>query len=528
MAINDIYSDGIASGWDVRNAATLGADETLEADVVIVGSGAGGGTAAEILSAAGLKVLMLEEGALYTAADFKDMDELRGFGTLYQEGAGRMTSDGAVYIFQGRSVGGSTTVNWTTSLRTPEPTLAHWGREFGLRDSAAADMAPWFARMEERLGVAPWATEPNRNNALLRDGCDKLGWGWKVIPRNVRGCWNLGYCGLGCPTNAKQSMLVTTIPQALSQGMSLLHHARVETVRFGSNGVESLQVRALGADLRTPTGVTLTVKARHYVLAGGAINTPALLLRSQAPDPRGLIGQRTCIHPVNASVALFDEPVNGFHGAPQSIYSDHFLWPEHGVGYKLEVPPLQPVLMSGIFGGHGERLSLDMAQLDRAQVNIALMRDGFSAQTAGGRIRIDGAGNPLLDYELSDELWDGLRRAYLTMAEAQFAAGAHSVRPAHLDGRDYRSMDEARKAIAELPMRKQRVTLYTAHLMGGCPMGEDRKRCVVDSRGRHHEIENLSVFDGSTFPTSIGANPQLSIYGFVARNATALAESMKS
>lgn len=100
--------------------------------------------------------------------------------------------------------------------------------------------------------------------------------------------------------------------------------------------------------------------------------------------------------------------------------------------------------------------------------------------------------------------------------------------PAHLDGRDYRSMDEARTAIADLPMRTQRVTLYTAHLMGGCPMGEDRTRCVVDSRGRHHDFENLSVFDGSMFPTSIDANPQLPIYGFVARNATALAESMKS
>ncbi|MFP5305734.1 MAG: GMC family oxidoreductase N-terminal domain-containing protein, partial [Gammaproteobacteria bacterium] len=266
MAITDIYGDGIAAGWKVRDASTLSADDTLEADVVIVGSGAGGGTAAEILTAAGLQVLMLEEGALYTAADFRDMDELRGYSTLYQEGAGRTTADGAVQIFQGRSVGGSTTVNWTTSLRTPAPTLAHWAQAYALRDSDEAQMAPWFARIEERLGIAPWAAEPNRNNALLRDGCDKLGWSWSTIPRNVRGCWNLGYCGLGCPTNAKQSMLVTTIPQALAGGMTLIHHARAERLHFDANGIERLTVRVLGADVRTPTGVTLTVKARHYVL----------------------------------------------------------------------------------------------------------------------------------------------------------------------------------------------------------------------------------------------------------------------
>ncbi|HEX4896105.1 MAG TPA: GMC family oxidoreductase [Solimonas sp.] len=526
--INDLYRDGIAGGWRVRNAAELTADATLEADVVIVGSGAGGGTAAEVLTAAGLKVLMLEEGGLYTATDFRDMDELRGFSTLYQEGGGRMTSDGAVAIFQGRSVGGTTTVNWTTSLRTPDQTLAHWASEYGLKDASAEAMAPWFARMEERLGIAPWAAEPNRNNALLRDGCQALGWSWKTIPRNVRGCWNLGYCGLGCPTNAKQSMLVTTIPAALAAGMELLHHARVERVLFDARGVSGLSVRALGTDLRTPTGVTLTVKARHYVLAGGALNTPALLLRSQAPDPHELVGRRTCIHPVNATVALFADPVQGFHGAPQSIYSDHFLWPAQGIGYKLEVPPLQPMLMSGLFGSHGEQLRQDMARMDRAQVNIALVRDGFVPESPGGTVRIDDRGQPLLDYDFSEALWATLRQAYLSMAEAQFAAGAQSVRAAHLDGRDYGSWAEAKAGLAGIAMKKQRVTLYTAHLMGGCPMGEDSRRCVVDSHGRHHALPNLSIFDGSMFPTSIGANPQLSIYGFVARNATRLATALKA
>jgi len=526
MAINDLYTDGLAKGWLVRDASKLDRDETLEADVAIVGSGAGGGTAAEILSAAGLKVVMLEEGGLFTSADFKALDEFSAYNKLYQEGAGRATSDGAIPILQGRAVGGTTLVNWTTSIRTPTPTLTHWAQRFGLKDSGADEMAPWYAKMEERLGVAPWAAAPNANNAVLRDGCEKLGHEWKVIPRNVRGCWNIGYCGVGCPTNAKQSMLVTTIPSALDRGMTLVHHARVEKVLFEKGRVIGLNVRALDAETRRTTGVKLSVRAKHYILAGGAINTPALLLRSQAPDPHQRIGLRTCIHPVDASVAVFDEAIDGYHGAPQSIYSDQFLWPQNGIGYKLEVPPLQPMLFSSVLGAFGNELATAMNQLPNTNVLIALMRDGFHEQSEGGQVRVDEHGAPVFDYDIHDPLWDALRHAYLSMAEIQFAAGAKSVHPAHLDAGTYTSWAAAKAAIEKLPMKKQRTGLVTAHLMGGCAMGEDRKQCVINSRGRHHEVENLSVFDGSMFPTSIGANPQLSIYGFVARNASALAEEL--
>lgn len=528
MAINDLYTDGLARGWKIRDASALTRDETLEADVVIVGSGAGGGTAAEILSESGLSVLMLEEGALYTARDFKALDEFQAYTKLYQEAAGRATSDGAIAIFQGRAVGGTTLVNWTTSIRTPAPTLEYWAQRFAVKDADAAAMAPWYAKMEARLGIAPWAAAPNANNGVLRDGCEKLGWHWKTVPRNVRGCWNLGYCGFGCPVNAKQSMLVTTIPAALDRGMTLVHHARVERLRFENGRVADLTAAALEADTRRASGVRLQVRAKHYILAAGAINTPALLLRSQAPDPQGLVGARTCVHPVNFSVARFGQAIDGFHGAPQSIYSDHFLWPEDGaIGYKLEVPPLQPMLASGVFGLHGEALAAQMAELPNLQVVIALMRDGFHEESAGGRVRIDEAGAPVFDYDVHAPLWAALRRAYLSMAELQFAAGAKTARPAHLDAADYTSWAQAKAAIAELPMKKQRAGLATAHLMGGCAMGEDRRRCVVDSYGRYHEAENLSIFDGSIFPSSIGANPQLSIYGFTARNATKLAATLR-
>lgn len=528
MAINDLYSDGIAKGWQVHDASSFRADQQYEADVIIVGSGAGGGTSAELLSAAGLKVLMLEEGGLYTAKDFKKLDEFWSYNQLYQEGAGRATSDGGIGLLQGRAVGGTTLVNWTTSIRTPAKTLAHWAQVAGLKNASEAEMAPWFERAEQRLGVAPWAMAPNANNGLLRDGCEKLGWHWKTVPRNVRGCWNLGYCGFGCPTNAKQSMLVTTIPAALDQGMVLLHHARAQRLLIKNGRVEGIEALALDPSTRRPSGVKLQLRARHYVLAGGAINTPALLLRSKAPDPKNITGGYSCVHPVNLSVAEFAKPVEAFHGAPQSIYSDHFLWPEQGVGYKLEAAPLQPMLAASVISQHGQELAETMAKLPNAQATIALVRDGFVEGAAGGRVRVDDQGEAVFDYDIQDTLWNTLRQAYLTMAELQFAAGAQRVRPIHMDAQAYGSWAQAREAIAQLPMKKQRATVVSAHLMGGCAMGENRERCLVDSYGHHHELENLSIFDGSMFPTSIGANPQLSIYAFVTRNATRLLETLKA
>ncbi len=531
MAIDDIYTKGIASGWKVSDASSFAGSQQLEADVVIVGTGAGGGTTAEILSAAGLKVLMLEEGPLKTAADFKHMDEARAYAELYQEGAGRATSDGAIGILQGRAVGGTTVVNYTSSFRTPPETLKHWADAHEVKGHGVEEMAPWFEKSEQRLGIAPWAMPPNPHNSVLQRGCEKLGWEWHVIPRNVRGCWNTGYCGMGCPVNAKQSMLVTTIPAALGSGAELVHHLRVQRVNFDNGRVSSLSCEALDplACLK-PTGAKVEVRATHYILAGGAINTPALLLRSQAPDPHNRVGQRTTVHPVPFTIGLMPDRIDPYYGAPQSIASDHFQWKDGAtgpMGYKLEVPPLFPGISSSIFGSFGDGLKEDMANFPQTSVLLALLRDGFTEESPGGRVRVDEAGSPLLDYDVSNHVWDGVKRSILSMAEAHFAAGATKVRAAHLDSPYYKTWAEAKAAIPELNYKKFKTALFTAHLMGGCAMSENEKKGVCDSQGRHHQIENMSIFDGSLFPTSIGANPQLSIYGLVSQLATDLSAELK-
>ncbi|HWU68700.1 MAG TPA: GMC family oxidoreductase [Stenotrophobium sp.] len=529
MAINNIYTDGIASGWKVHDASTFKANRSFEADVAIVGTGAGGGTAAEILSLAGLKVLLLEEGPLKTSDSFKDMDESRAYADLYQEGGARASSDGAVAILQGRSVGGSTTVNWTSSFRTPPGTLKQWADVHGVKGASVEEMAPWFARMEQRLGIAPWAQAPNANNAVLKRAGEKLGWDVRVIPRNVRGCWNSGYCGYGCPVNAKQSMLVSTIPEALRHGAELVHRLRVQRLQFSRGKVDGLVAQAMDAECIAPTGIEVQIRARHYIMAGGAINTPALLLRSDAPDPHGRLGKRTCIHPVNLVLAQMPERIDGFYGAPQSEHSDQFQWNgdfSRHPGYKLEIAPTYPALTSTIFTAYGPALAADQAQLPYTSPMLALLRDGFHPDSPGGEIRVDEDGRPLLDYGISDYLWRGFKQAFLTMAEGQFAAGAKRVLPSHLDGRWSDSWADAKAQIETLPYKKFRLSVFTAHLMGGCAMGEDPKQAVVSSLGRHHQVENLSVMDGSVFPTSIGANPQLSVYGLVCKNATQLVSEL--
>lgn len=528
MPIPDLFAEGLKRDWKVTNAAQLQQDLTLEADIAIVGSGAGGATSAEILSAAGFKVLLIEEGGLFTSSDFK-LQEDEAYPALYQEGLGRMSKDGAITILQGRAVGGTTLVNWTSCFRTPEPTLAHWASEHGVRGHSSNELAPWFARMEERLGISPWAMPPNANNDVLRRGCEQLGLHWQVIPRNVRGCWNLGYCGLGCPTNAKQSMLVTSIPAVLDNGGELVYFARAERLQLDGERVTGLECVAMDERCVAPTGRRIQVRARHYILAGGSINTPGLLLRSEAPDPYGIVGKRTFLHLTTFSWAQFDQPINPFYGAPQSIYSDHFQWQNGAtgpMGYKLEVPPMQPGFSATVLGGTSVANSELMQQLPNSNMMIALLRDGFHPDSAQGEVQLRNDGSPVLDYRLTDYTWEAVRRTYQSMADIQFAAGARTVTPVHNDARPAKNLAEAREMIDALDLRRFKARLGSAHVMGGCAMGEDATRAVTDSLGRHHQVENLSIHDGSLFPTSIGANPQLSIYGITARLSSLLTERL--
>lgn len=527
--VQDPILEGLKRGWKVHGGRLSTAPQSLRCDVAIIGSGAGAGITAELLTRAGLSVVIVEEGPLRSSSDFKQ-HEAQAYPSLYQESAARKTDDKAISILQGRCVGGSTTVNWTSSFRTPSATLAYWQKHFGLDSYTDADLAPFFAQAEARLGIAEWLTPPNENNDLLRRGAAKLGIAAAAIHRNVKGCWNLGSCGMGCPTNAKQSMLVTTIPVALDRGATLLTETRAERFELSGGRIRGLQcvaVRPNGAV--DDTRASVRVEARHYVLAAGAINSPAVLLRSGAPDPHSRLGKRTFLHPVVVSAAVMPNKVEGWQGAPQTIYTDHFLEtsPIDGpIGYKLEAPPLHPVIFASTVAGYGVDHAALLRQFPQTHVLLALLRDGFHDGAQGGTVGVRSDGSAALDYPLTGFVLDGARRALLSMAEIQFAAGARQVLPVHELAQPYTRWQDAREAILALPMKPLLTKFMSAHVMGGCGMAASERQGVTRPDGRHWQIANLSVHDGSLFPTSIGANPQLSIYGIVNRLAQGLTREL--
>jgi choline dehydrogenase-like flavoprotein len=527
--IPDPIAEGLARGWRVFGGARPAAPAVVECDVAIIGSGAGAGISAELLSAAGLKIVIVEEGPLKSSSDFRQL-EREAYPSLYQESAARKTADKAINILQGRCVGGSTTVNWTSSFRTPPATLAYWREHFGLAELSDDAMSTWFYQAEQRLHIGPWLAAPNENNDLLRRGALKIGIAAAAIQRNVKGCWNLGSCGLGCPTNAKQSMLVTTIPAALDRGATLLVETRAERFELHAGRIAALHCSAVQPNGAVAADARATrIVARHYVLAGGAINSPALLMRSAAPDPQRLLGARTFLHPVVIALATFAQRVAGWQGAPQTIYSDHFLEvdPIDGpIGYKLEAPPLHPLIFTTTMNGYGRDAAARFAEFPNSHALLALLRDGFHADSPGGRVKLRGDGTPELDYPLTPFVMGGARRALLTMAELQFAAGAQQVSVGHELAPPYTRWSQAREGIRALPMQPLLTKVVSAHVMGGCGMAADDRRGVVRPDGVHWQIDNLSVHDGSLFPTSIGANPQLSVYGLTNKLATQLARRL--
>lgn len=490
-------------------------DTELTPDVCVVGSGSGGAWVAHELAARGKSVVVLEDGGYFTRRDF-DLTEFKAYSNLYQEKAARATADLSIIILQGRSVGGGTTVNWTTSFRTPERVLAAWRDRFGLDEMKAEVLGPHWDAIEKRLHIAEWPLERmNANNRVLYDGCEKLGLSRGIIKRNVNGCANLGYCGTGCPLDAKQSMLATILPDAVELGASIYANCFVRQLE-----VEGRRVKAVHAEIRDPAtdkpkGVKLTVRPKVCVVSAGALNSPSLLLRSGL-DGRKNVGKRTYLHPAIVTVADFEQEVKPFAGAPQSAYSHHFY--DRGkdkVGFLLEAAPLQPLIAATYMPGFGASHQELLSRLPHLNALTAICVDGLMEGDEGGTVTLRDGGDPRpkLTYPISPALWEALRFGAKTTARIQLAAGATRVYSMHdppvVVSKDA-EIDAAFDGAQWAPLR---VRVGTAHQMGGCTMGKDPARSVVDPHLRYHDLDNLFVADGSVFPTALGVNPQETIFG---------------
>jgi len=488
-------------------------DTRIACDVCIVGSGAGGAVVAEKLAVAGKKVVVLEDGGFHTSDTF-NLEERSMMPRLYQEGAARATVDQGIMIAQGRAVGGTTVVNWTTCFRTPKRVIDHWREHHGVEGLSHEALTPHWESIEQRLGVVKMRLDQvNRNNMVTWAGLEKLGWHKDLLSRNVRGCAHTGYCGMGCAIDAKQSMLVTMIPAAVKAGADVYANAWVQ--RIARDGRKCTEVVAKLRDPLTDQfkNVTLTVNAKTTVLAGGAINTPAILLRSEI-DPSGRTGKRTFLHPAIGGIGVHAEPKEPFVGSPQYVYSDQFIDRGGKMSFLVEGAPLFPMLAGGFNNMLGMERQAFMELLPYVSVTGVLMHDGFDLKNPeeGGVVTLRPSGAPQIDYTWSEHFVEGLQAITRTALQIQLAAGALQVMLP--TGRFARSEAEVERGIEHGPWQPGRALVFVAHVMGGCPMGTDPKRSVVDSKTlRHHDFDNLFVIDGSVCPTSLTVNPQISIYG---------------
>ena len=375
---------GMTSGTDVTG------DLRIDCDVVIVGSGAGGATMAAELADAGVSVVIVEEGGYHPTESFSAQTG-RALRTLYRDaGVGLAVGNPPVLFSEGRCVGGSTVVNGGMSWRTPERVLDRWADEEGLPAIRPGDMAVHFAKAEARISVARQDPETiGRDSELLKAGADALG--WRIIPnlRNQRHCAGSNNCTNGCPTGAKQSMLVTSIPRALGRGARLFADCRAERITWSggrATGVEARFTRPGGQ-----RGPRLTVAAKVVVAAGGAVQTPALLMRSGIRHPR--LGRDLTLHPNAKVVAFFDEEVLGWQGVHQAYQVREFI----DDGILLTAVNLAPSLMAMGLPGYGRELGAMMAEYNHIVTAGCLVED-----TGSGRVRtIPGLG-PQVTYQLDE------------------------------------------------------------------------------------------------------------------------------
>ncbi len=491
----------------IFDAATLSLPATFETDLVVVGSGAGGLTAAMTAAEAGVKTLLLEGGDYLTPKDFTQREE-EMFPRLFQDGGSRTTVDRAVKIHQGRGVGGSTLHNLNLCKRIPESIRARWAAERGLSHLPPERWDALYTELEQLLRVSEVLPEQwNRHNRLLEDGCKALGWKGGGLRHNRTGCLGSGFCEVGCAYNAKNNALKVMLPRALAAGAEVLTHC--VGVEVWHEGGAARGVHALAIDPVTRAALGwVQVKAKRVCLSASATGTAALLRRSKVPDPGGETGRTLRIHPAVVAAGEFDEEVRAWEGIPQTYECTEFLQLDEENGHRAWVVPAfaHPIGTATMVPGHGAVHRALMERYGHLAVFTAMIHD-----------RTQGEVDPDGDLGLKLRYWpDDSDRAELSLglwacAKLLFAAGAKRVLvpsrvpKALLPGDDL-------EWLKTMEIEKGELDVVAVHPMSSVPMGDDPKRAAVGSDGKHHHLENLWIADGSLFPTSIGIPPQLSIY----------------
>lgn len=506
----------------------------LEADAVVVGSGAGGGVIAARLAAAGRAVLVVEAGPHVPESEMSSL-EGEGFRRLYLDQATTATHDLGITILAGSGLGGGTTINWTTCLAPPEWLRAAWAADHGLDGFDGAQTDADIARLRAELDLQAPTIIPPKDQAIL-DGAAALGWEAAPTERNAGPCTDCGSCGFGCRAGVKRSGLRAHLATAASHGARFLVEAPVERVEIAGDRATGVIGTLTNADGRP--GRPFRVRAAQVVVAAGALRTPLLLERSGVAHPG--LGSNLRLHPVVAVAARMPDPVEMWTGPSQAARSLQFsqqgpaapdgVGPAHG-GFVIESAPPHPGLAASAFpweGGAATRAS--MRSLRFQAPLLALIKD-----LDGGTVSWSRQGRARIRYRLGGAAVGTARRALVELSRLGRAAGATELMTVATPT-DRISLAEvsdatwhaflARQASADL--RPNRTSLFSAHQMGTARAGAEPSGHPCDPSGRVRRdvrgtlVSGLYVADSSLFPTASGVNPMLTVMTLAERTARAV------
>lgn len=481
-------------------------DLQLSAEVVVVGTGAGGAAAAYELARRGRAVLMVEAGRYHDRRTFsgRPMD---AFVEMYlARGATFNLGNFNGPVWAGRTVGGSTTVNSGTCFRAPERTITGWHRTDGLTELTVDTLDPYYRRVEAMLQVAPAERQfLGGVGRVIARGAEALKLEHGPLPRNAPGCDGQGVCCFGCPTGAKRSADVSWVPEAMKRGAQLLTSATVDHVTT-RNG------RACGVIGHTASGHTFRVEAEAVIVAGGTLMTPLLLKRSGLCQASGMLGRNLSIHPATRVMALFDEVIDMSTGIPQSYGIDSFAG--DGLMFEGASTPLDATATAVPW--IGPRFTDLMERYPHLATFGFMVKD-----TSRGRVFAGPGDTPLIRYDLNADDTARMQRGIEILSEVFLEAGASRVLPL-LPGCDELT---DRSGLEDLKRRKLGpgdFEIAAFHPLGTCRMGTDPRRSCVGPTGEAHDVEGLFVTDGSAIPSSLGVNPQMTIMALALRSAEAL------
>lgn len=504
-------------GENLKTAEDVSSNIREKADVCIIGSGAGGAVMAKELSQRGLRVILLEMGRYNTIRDFNQREDDM-YPLLFQGQGIRATDDFSINIIHGKGVGGSTVHNTALCYRAPKEILELWKREYKVEGLTDNELEPFYNEVEITLGVRPIRIdEVNRNNAKALEGAKRLGWSALLPNHNRTGeCPGCGFCILGCSYNKKQSTLVAYIPLAYKNGARIFADCMAERIdiKYGrATGVYGRFYR------NGRPAHSVYIEADSVIVSGGAINTPELLLRSGI---RGNVGQNLHLHPFMFVGGVFEEKIEGWKGIPQSVIVDEFLkGNKEGLkGYLIMPGFAHPMLFASLVPSLGEEHRRIMKLYPNFAICGILLHD-----TSSGKVDINRDGKLKILYRLNEddkkELLHGMKKS----TEILFESGAKEVILPYIDGIFLKSKRDI-ETVDKLKIIRGRTHIISVHPQSTCPMGEDKRKSVVDSFCRFHGIENLYISDASVFPTSVGVPPQITIMALATRAAQNIASRL--